>query len=138
MLPFAGLIACSSEEKAPTIAANTDDAPASRPEPAASSSGSAAREVSSQGEQLAQNDAGGNDDLEKLSEDNSQAKALNYKHEASEIDKDKNPRYEEGQLCSNCQLYSGADGDDWGPCGIFPGKVVKASGWCSSYAPKRG
>jgi hypothetical protein len=36
--------------------------------------------------------------------------------------------------CANCALYQGAEGSTQGPCQIFPGKEVKAAGWCSSWA----
>jgi len=36
--------------------------------------------------------------------------------------------------CANCGLYQGADGSAQGPCQLFPGKAVKAAGWCSSWA----
>ena len=71
----------------------------------------------------------------KLSEDDSQAKAFRYVHDASTIDSSQ-PRYQAGQVCANCALYQGADGDEWGACSIFPGKQVKATGWCNVYAPK--
>lgn len=150
MLPFAGLVACSSEEPAaPTIAANAEDAPATRPDPATPSSGTSTemasaeaeastQEAAAESEQMAQNTAGGSGDsgdLPQLSEDDTQAKSLNYKHIASDVDPSKNPRYKEGQACSNCQVYQGKDGDDWGPCAIFAGKAVKATGWCTAYAP---
>jgi hypothetical protein len=41
-----------------------------------------------------------------------------------------------GSRCANCGLYQGADGSIQGPCQIFPGKAVKAAGWCSSWAPQ--
>jgi hypothetical protein len=37
-------------------------------------------------------------------------------------------------ICGNCALYQGASGSLQGPCQIFPGKDVKAAGWCSSWA----
>ena len=39
-----------------------------------------------------------------------------------------------GNNCANCALYQGANGSTQGPCQIFPGKQVKAAGWCSSWA----
>jgi anaerobic selenocysteine-containing dehydrogenase len=36
--------------------------------------------------------------------------------------------------CANCALYQGASGSTQGPCQIFPGKEVKAAGWCSAWA----
>lgn len=41
-----------------------------------------------------------------------------------------------GSTCANCALYQGAEGSKQGPCQIFPGKDVKAAGWCSSWAPQ--
>lgn len=144
MLPFVGLAACSSEEPAaPTIASSADNAAASRPDPAQPSSGESAmakaeesaQQSAADTEQMAQNDAGtggGTDGgLPHLSEDNPQASALEYKHIASDVD---NSRYKEGQQCSNCQLWQGSDSDEWAGCGIFAGKAVKNTGWCTAYA----
>jgi hypothetical protein len=39
-----------------------------------------------------------------------------------------------GSNCANCGLYQGPNGSAQGPCQLFPGKEVKASGWCSSWA----
>jgi len=41
-----------------------------------------------------------------------------------------------GSRCANCALYQGADGSKQGPCQIFPGRDVKATGWCTSWAPQ--
>jgi hypothetical protein len=41
-----------------------------------------------------------------------------------------------GSKCANCGLYQGAGGSVEGPCQIFPGKDVKAAGWCTSWAPQ--
>ena len=41
-----------------------------------------------------------------------------------------------GSRCATCALYQGPDGSLQGPCQIFPGKAVKAAGWCSSWAPQ--
>jgi hypothetical protein len=41
-----------------------------------------------------------------------------------------------GSTCANCALYLGTGGAAQGPCQIFPGKDVKAAGWCSSWAPQ--
>jgi len=147
MLPFAGLAACSSDESsAPTVAASAEDAASTRPDPATPSAETtadnadnasaqaeaSAEKASADGEQMASNDSGGNGDMPRLSEDNPQAQSLQYKHIASDVD---HSRYEEGQVCSNCQLWQGSDSDEWAGCGIFAGKVVKATGWCTAYAP---
>ena len=41
-----------------------------------------------------------------------------------------------GSSCANCGLYQGANGSTQGPCQLFPGKEVKAAGWCTSWAPQ--
>ena len=60
--------------------------------------------------------AGGH--IKKVSPDDPTAKALAYVEQSAK----------DGQLCMNCQLYTGKDGEDYGPCAIFPGKAVAAKG----------
>ncbi|MGQ8366880.1 high-potential iron-sulfur protein [Glaciecola sp. 1036] len=60
---------------------------------------------------------------EKLSLDNAQAVALKYTHK-SEV---------EGKTCGNCKYIQGEAGAEWRPCGIFPGKLVNANGWCQAW-----
>ena len=61
------------------------------------------------------------------------AQQLGYVEDASEVDPEEWPNYEDGQLCSNCDLYEAAEGDEWGPCQIFGGDLVAAGGWCSAW-----
>lgn len=81
---------------------------------------------------------------QQLAEDDPQAVALNYKHDASTVDAGKFPNVTAGgpggtmQKCNNCQLIQGTDGEAWRPCPIFGGKLVAAEGWCSAYVPKAG
>ncbi|MGI5309637.1 high-potential iron-sulfur protein [Rheinheimera sp. WS51] len=63
---------------------------------------------------------------EQLSLDNAQAKAMQYTHESEK----------EGAHCSNCALIQGAEGEEWRPCAIFPGKLVHSNGWCAAWAKK--
>ena len=64
-----------------------------------------------------------------------QAQALSY---AAQSPKD-------GQSCSNCQLYTGIEGEASGPCAIFSYRVapngkqlyVNATGWCRSWGPRQ-
>ncbi|MCP4471887.1 MAG: hypothetical protein GY815_14600 [Gammaproteobacteria bacterium] len=67
-------------------------------------------------------------DLPKLSPDDPAAKSLMYVHESADADR----------RCSGCQFYSGAADADWGPCVIFPEKVVSARGACNSWYKKAG
>jgi hypothetical protein len=69
---------------------------------------------------------------EQVSLDDPTAKAIGYVHEAGASDK----RTDTTQFCHNCQLYTGPEGDEWGPCQLFPGKVVNANGWCTAWVKK--
>lgn len=66
-----------------------------------------------------------------LSVDAPEAKAVKYVENAKDA-KGAAP----GNNCANCALYQGPDGSTQGPCQLFPGKEVKAAGWCSSWAPQ--
>jgi high potential iron-sulfur protein len=64
--------------------------------------------------------------LPHLTEDDPTAQSLKYVHASTT----------EGQVCANCALIQGTEGDPWRPCQIFPGKLVNADGWCSVWAAK--
>ncbi|WP_405228240.1 high-potential iron-sulfur protein [Lentisalinibacter sediminis] len=147
LVPLAGLAACSG---------GGDSAPASTggAEPSADegSGGGAdmaketgmsqesAQESVQAAADTAQSQAGeaaaGADGRPKLSEDDPQAKALGYVHDATDVDQSKYARYQPGQACSNCQLFQAKGDEEWAGCSIFPGKLVNTAGWCSAYAPK--
>jgi hypothetical protein len=78
------------------------------------------------------------EDLPELDPNDPTARALGYQHHADDVDPERFPQRQADHLCSNCALYTGRDGDQWGPCGLFPGKKVNADGWCSAWAPRRG
>ncbi|HTV86153.1 MAG TPA: high-potential iron-sulfur protein [Dyella sp.] len=62
------------------------------------------------------------------------AKALGYVEDATTT---KSALYKAGSTCANCQFYSGSK-SGYGPCQLFPGKVVNAKGWCTSYTIHKG
>jgi High potential iron-sulfur protein len=64
-----------------------------------------------------------------LAVDSPEAKAVQYTEDAKGA-KGAAP----GSTCATCALYQGSYGSSQGPCQIFPGKEVKAGGWCSSWA----
>jgi High potential iron-sulfur protein len=64
-----------------------------------------------------------------LSVDAPEAKAVSYVEDAKDA-KGAAP----GSNCASCGLYQGPNGSTQGPCQLFPGKEVKAAGWCSSWA----
>ena len=70
-------------------------------------------------------------DLPLVSTDDPTAKALKYTPDASKAS-DAKP----GSKCANCKLYQGAANSSEGGCLLFPGKGVKAAGWCASWTAK--
>jgi len=70
-------------------------------------------------------------DLPLVTPDDPTAKALKYTPDASKAS-DAKP----GSKCETCKLYQGGAGSTQGGCLLFPGKAVKASGWCSSWTAK--
>ena len=70
-------------------------------------------------------------DLPLVSPDDPTAKALKYTPDGSKATGAK-----PGSKCSNCTLYQGGAAAQGG-CLLFPGKAVKAAGWCSSWTPKQ-
>lgn len=75
-------------------------------------------------------------DLPHVDEADPTAVSLGYKNDSTQVDGAKFPKHEASQRCSQCRYFQGG-GDEWGPCLIFPGKAVHASGWCSAYAAKQ-
>lgn len=71
-----------------------------------------------------------------VQETDPQAVALNYKADATKVDKAKNPKYAAGQNCANCALYQGKPTDPAAACPLFAGKQVAAKAWCSAWAKK--
>lgn len=58
-----------------------------------------------------------------------EAKAVQYVEEAGSA-----KAAGAGANCASCALYQGNAGASQGPCQLFPGKDVKAAGWCTSWA----
>ena len=73
--------------------------------------------------------------LPQLEEGNPQAQALKYVHDASTVVAA--DRGGEGNVCETCRFYTGEPSAEWGPCSLFPGKGVKASGWCAGFVAKQ-
>jgi hypothetical protein len=65
-------------------------------------------------------------------------KALGYIEDATKVDKKTNPTYKPGQICSNCLQWDEKTAVPQGKCKLFPGKAVKAAGWCKSYLKMPG
>jgi hypothetical protein len=61
---------------------------------------------------------------------------VSYLLEASHLDMKLHPNYVVGSRCENCMLILDKPGYAYRPCSLFPGKLVKTSGWCTSWAPQ--
>jgi hypothetical protein len=70
---------------------------------------------------------------EKLDTKDPAAVALGYIENAGQVDLKKYPAYVKGSNCDNCLQLQGKPGSNYRPCGLFPGKLVAVSGWCSGW-----
>lgn len=75
-------------------------------------------------------------DVPELTEDDPTGAALGYKKDTATVDAAKYPNHKPDQNCANCNLILGKDGDELRPCAIFPGKTVRANGWCAAWVLK--
>jgi hypothetical protein len=78
------------------------------------------------------------EDLPHLSADDPTAMALKYVPNAADADRVGAARPglpPEEQHCANCQFTMGSEGD-WLACQLFPGKLVSANGWCTSWTAR--
>lgn len=133
IVPMAGvaLLAACSPKNEPTPAADTNVAPpAPAPTPTPTPTPTAAPEPTAAPASAA------TADLPRVDEKDAQAMVLGYVSDATRADKEKFKSYVAGSLCSNCALYLGKADDAAGPCPLFQGKSVAATGWCSSWAKK--
>lgn len=72
------------------------------------------------------------------------AGGMNYQHKHADVKDAKLKTEKQGvawdkQLCSGCSFYTAAGkkgADEVGKCIVIPGKVVKATGWCTSWNKK--
>jgi hypothetical protein len=73
---------------------------------------------------------------EALPADDAYAKAMGFVLDTNDADSAKFTKHSPDQNCSKCQLFSGAEGDDLGPCSFFGGRLVPPTGWCRNFKPK--
>ena len=64
------------------------------------------------------------------------AVALGYVLNVAEVDVKKYPQYVPGSNCENCLQLQGSAGNNYRPCGLFPGKLVAVGGWCKGWTPE--
>jgi len=141
-LPVTAIIGCSDDQP-PTPASQSqasDPEPQSQQDQPTDPASPPREEMESAAEQGREATERASSELQKLSLDDPTAKALGYKHDAANVDLQKYPQRGRAEAanhyCSNCTLFQGSEGDQWGPCTLFPGKLVNANGWCSGYTPR--
>ena len=71
-----------------------------------------------------------------LKDSDPEAAAIEYRTDATQVEPSKYPKYAKGQNCSNCNIFYADTGAPTGACGIVFGKLVAATGWCTSYEKK--
>jgi hypothetical protein len=71
-----------------------------------------------------------------LPPDDAYAKAMGFVVDTNDADSAKYPKHSPDQSCAKCQLWSGAEGDDLGPCSFFGGRLVPSTGWCRNFKPQ--
>src|SRR6202051_2139053 len=72
----------------------------------------------------------------KLDVNDRAAVGLGYVENAAQVDPKKYPAYVKGSTCENCLQLQGNAGNNYRPCGLFPGKLVSVSGWCKAWTPQ--
>ena len=75
-------------------------------------------------------------EVTRLDEADPLAVALGYRHDAGSVDAARFPTYAAGHNCAGCQLFQADAAAPWGPCGVVPGKLVNAKGWCAAWVRK--
>lgn len=136
MFSVSGLAACGGNEDTASPAPAASQPEPAAPQPVSQPAQTPEQQPMDNAQTMGDSGAASADSMPRLDPADPQARALAYVHDASEVNATEQPRYEAGQLCSNCALYTGDDGEAWGPCSIFPGKLVNADGWCVTWAPK--
>lgn len=72
-----------------------------------------------------------------LDEKDPRAAAIGYVADAARVDPKRYPKYVPGTDCTTCQFYLAKASDAWGPCTLFPRKLVAGKGWCDAFAKRR-
>lgn len=72
-------------------------------------------------------------ELPRLDPNDPIAKALKYAHEADSVEPE--IRRDANRVCANCRFYPEGQ-SEWNSCSLFPGKAVKATGWCSDWVAR--
>ena len=74
---------------------------------------------------------------DKVTESDPYARSMGFRVDTNAVDQAKYPRHDAAtQQCSKCQLYSGAPGDELGPCSFFK-RMVPPTGWCKNFKVKK-
>jgi hypothetical protein len=82
---------------------------------------------------LATHRARGAESTQKVDIHEPAAVKLGYVENASQVDRKKYPQFVAGSNCENCLQLQGKPGNNYRPCGLFSGRLVSVSGWCSGW-----
>ena len=66
----------------------------------------------------------------------SDAIALEFVPDATQLDPVIQPRYTPGSRCAACYFFDGRPSADSAPCTVFAGYRVPATGWCREFSPR--
>jgi hypothetical protein len=79
----------------------------------------------------------GAEEKPKILETDAYPKSMGFRVDTSTVDKVKFPKHTPDQHCSKCQLFSGKEGQEWGPCSFYGGRLVPVNGWCRNFKVKK-
>ena len=73
----------------------------------------------------------------RLTEEDAYARSMGFRTDTHNVAQAKYPRHEaETQHCSKCQLFSGKEGEEVGPCSFFK-RLVPPTGWCRNFKARK-
>jgi hypothetical protein len=74
----------------------------------------------------------------RLTEADPYAKSMGFRLDTNQVDQARYPRHDAAtQHCSLCQLWSGKEGDEVGPCSFYNGRLVPPTGWCRNFKARK-
>lgn len=73
---------------------------------------------------------------EQVKETDAYPKSMGFRLNTANVDQAKFPRHTTEQRCSQCQLFSGKEGETLGPCSFFK-RLVPPDGWCRNFKQRK-
>jgi High potential iron-sulfur protein len=79
----------------------------------------------------------GAEEKAKILETDAYPKSMGFKVDTNNVDGAKFPKHTAEQHCKKCQLFSGKEGEEYGPCSFYGGRLVPVNGWCRNFKVKK-